>query len=251
MSDKFSLKWNDFQSVVSQSFSVLRREEDFFDVTLVSDDEVQISAHKLVLSACSDFFKSILKRNSHSHPLLYLSGVDSTNLSHILDYIYQGEVQVYQEHLDSFLEVAQKLRIEGLINDSGVEDTVLSYEHDNTQYRDLKNAEEFTIKNMEYVSETNQGGVRRKSNPSQSRQERTVAVTVNDNSAADEAIKEHLGKENGVYYCKVCNYMNKNKTFISRHIETHIEGLSYPCTYCEKTFRSRESLRVHQSKYHK
>ncbi len=73
MSEKFSLQWNDFQAVVSQSFSALRQEKDFFDVTLVSDDEVQISAHKLVLSACSAFFKSILKRNSHSHPLLYLS----------------------------------------------------------------------------------------------------------------------------------------------------------------------------------
>ena len=111
MSEKFSLKWNDFQSVVSQSFSVLRREEDFFDVTLVSDDEVQISAHKLVLSACSSFFKSILKRNSHSHPLLYLSGVDSKSLGLVLDYIYNGEVQIYQHELDNFLQVSQKLKI--------------------------------------------------------------------------------------------------------------------------------------------
>ena len=87
MSEKFSLKWNDFESTVSKSFSILRQEKDFFDVTLVSDDERQIPAHKLVLSACSDFFKSILRNNSHSHPLLYLSGIHSTNLSLILDYI--------------------------------------------------------------------------------------------------------------------------------------------------------------------
>ena len=113
MSERFSLKWNDFQSVVSQSFSVLRREEDFYDVTLVSDDQTQIPAHKLVLSASSHFFKSILKRNPHSHPLLYLSGVNSANLNLILDYIYQGEVQVNQEHLESFLEVAQRLKLPG------------------------------------------------------------------------------------------------------------------------------------------
>ena len=67
--DKFCLKWNDFQTTVSQSFGLLRQEKDFFDVTLVSDDQVQIPAHKLVLSACSSFFKTILKQNSHSHPL--------------------------------------------------------------------------------------------------------------------------------------------------------------------------------------
>ena len=114
MSVKLCMKWKEFESVVSQSFSVLRREEDFFDVTLVSNDEIQISAHKLVLSACSDFFKSILKRNSHSHPLLYLSGVDSKSLGFVLDYIYHGEVQVYQHELDIFLDVGQKLKIKGL-----------------------------------------------------------------------------------------------------------------------------------------
>ena len=116
MSERFSLKWNDFQSVVSQSFSALRQEEDFYDVTLVSDDHTQISAHKLVLSASSQFFKSILKKNPHSHPLLYLSGVDSTSLGFVLDYIYQGEVQIYQNELDNFLEVAQRLKIEGLLS---------------------------------------------------------------------------------------------------------------------------------------
>ena len=116
MSEKFSLKWNDFQSVVSQSFSALREESDFYDVTLVSDDLTQISAHKLVLSASSQFFKSILKKNPHSHPLLYLGGVDSTSLGFVLDYIYQGEVQIYQNELDNFLEVAQKLKIEGLLS---------------------------------------------------------------------------------------------------------------------------------------
>ena len=78
--EKFSLKWNDFQSSASQAFQLLRKEEDFFDVTLVSDDEVHLPAHKLVLSASSIFFKSMLMKNSHSHPMIYLSGINSTNL---------------------------------------------------------------------------------------------------------------------------------------------------------------------------
>ena len=114
MSDKFCLKWNDFQSTVSRSFGVLRREEDFFDVTLVSEDETQIPAHKLVLSASSDFFRNILRKNKHSHPLLYLSGVKAQNLQCILDYIYLGEVNVFQGQLDEFLESAYKLNIRGL-----------------------------------------------------------------------------------------------------------------------------------------
>ena len=115
--EKFCLKWNDFQSNISKSFGSLRQEQDFFDVTLVSDDQVQVSAHKLVLSACSSFFKTILKANPHSHPLLYLSGINSINLNYILDYVYHDEVQLYQENLEAFLDTAQKLDIEGLTSD--------------------------------------------------------------------------------------------------------------------------------------
>ena len=251
MSEKFSLKWNDFKSTVSNSFGILREEKDFFDVTLVSDDERQIPAHKLVLSACSDFFKSILRNNSHSHPLLYLSGIHSTNLSLILDYIYQGEVQIYQEHLDSFLEVAQKLKIEGLITAAEGKKTSDVKQEEYEEYEDLNNTEVlFTAQDTEdsEYDEKKVVGVRRENQP---RGERTIAVTVNDNSAAEEAIQEHLGREDGGHYCKVCNYRSNNKTKVTKHIETHIEGLSYSCSDCNKTFRSRNSLNVHKTTYHK
>ena len=60
--EKFNLKWNEFQLNVTKSFNCLRKEKDFFDVTLVSDDEEHIAAHKVVLSASSEFFKNILKK---------------------------------------------------------------------------------------------------------------------------------------------------------------------------------------------
>ena len=116
MTEKFNLRWNDFQSSVSQSFSSLRTESHFNDVILVSEDSTQLAAHKVVLSASSSFFKEILINNPHANPLLYLGGIPSPYLTLILDYIYQGEVQIYQEHLDGFLEVAQKLKIEGLLS---------------------------------------------------------------------------------------------------------------------------------------
>ena len=63
MSEKYCLKWNDFQSNVANSFRRLRSEEDFHDVTLVSDDRHTVSAHKIILSASSEYFKAILKTN--------------------------------------------------------------------------------------------------------------------------------------------------------------------------------------------
>merc|ERR1712126_671084 len=100
MSEKFCLKWNDFQSNVSKSFGLFRNEDYLHDVTLASDDHKKVKAHKLVLSACSSYFKDIFKNNPHSHPLICLDGISARDLNDIMNYIYDGEVQIYQENLD-------------------------------------------------------------------------------------------------------------------------------------------------------
>ena len=117
MSEKFCLKWNDFQSNVSNAFSVLRNEDYLHDVTIVTDDSDQIAAHKLVLSASSQYFKNIFKKNKHSHPLLCFVGVTSTDVRNMMDYIYNGELQIFQEDLDRFLKIAHRLKIEGLVTE--------------------------------------------------------------------------------------------------------------------------------------
>ena len=45
-SEKFCLRWNDFESNISSAFRELREDKDFFDVTLACDDD-QIQAHKV------------------------------------------------------------------------------------------------------------------------------------------------------------------------------------------------------------
>ena len=85
MTEKFTLKWKDFNSNVSKSFGLLRYEEYLHDVTLVSDDNMQVSAHKLVLSTCSEYFKNIFRNNhKYQHPLLCLDGLSSTDLTNVL-----------------------------------------------------------------------------------------------------------------------------------------------------------------------
>ena len=116
--EKFCLRWNDFDSNVSQAFRELREEKDFFDVTLACEDN-QVSAHKVILSACSPFFRSVLRRNPHQHPLLYLKGVKYQEMLAVLNFMYMGEVNVAQEELNSFLAVAEDLRVKGLTQGTG------------------------------------------------------------------------------------------------------------------------------------
>jgi len=120
--DNFCLRWNDFAENVSGAFKELRSESDFFDVTLACTDSGSktLQAHKVILSACSNFFKSTFREqsnaNKHPNPYIYLRGVTFNDLNSILDFIYNGEVNVAQEDLNSFLAVAEELQIKGLTN---------------------------------------------------------------------------------------------------------------------------------------
>jgi len=131
-SEKFCLRWNDFESNISSAFKELRDDKDFFDVTLACDDE-QLQAHKVILSACSPFFRNVLRRNPHQHPLLYLKGVKYTDLQSVLNFMYHGEVNVAQEELNSFLAVAEDLRVKGLTqNQSGSQSSRKSHQSADT-----------------------------------------------------------------------------------------------------------------------
>jgi len=112
-SEKFCLRWNDFESNISTAFRELRNDKDFFDVTLACNGE-QLQAHKVILSACSPLFRNILRQNPHQHPLLYLKGVKYSDLQSVLNFMYHGEVNVAQEELNSFLAVAEELSVKGL-----------------------------------------------------------------------------------------------------------------------------------------
>ena len=75
--DKLCLQWNVFRENV---FEDLKDDREFTDVTLACEDGQQVEAHKVVLIASSPFFLNILKRNKHSHPLIYMRGVKSANI---------------------------------------------------------------------------------------------------------------------------------------------------------------------------
>ena len=242
MSEKFSLKWNDFHSNVSKSFSLLRNEDYLHDVTIVSDDNEHIAAHKLVLSTCSEYFKSIFMKNKHSHPLVCLDGVSSDDVRNMLDYIYNGDLQIFQEDLDRFLNIAQRFKLEGLINNPDADQeekvNVKETEHFNNKERNFQDV---------YRTNTKSEG-----------HERVIAKTSTDINPeniteVDEQIKQNIIKNSdGTYFCQICGKNSgRHINNCRNHIETHLEGLSFNCPMCEKTFRSRNSLAMHKSTKHR
>ena len=253
MSEKFCLRWNDFESNVSKSFRNLRMEEDFYDVTLVSSDHRKLQAHKLVLSACSEYFKNILKLEKHANTFLCLEAISSEEIGHILDYIYNGEVKIYQEGLDRFLQIAQRFQLQGLIGEEShskkddIKDQAVDF---NNQIPSWDNAQS----NIENNSAAE---IPRRKVQLNTKVERSVIPLLGNEITTnleelDNKIWEYIEKDpTGFWKCTVCGKMDKKTTNIKEHVEIHVEGLTFPCKYCEKSFRSRNILRVHYYQKHR
>ena len=268
MSEKLCLKWNDYQDNVNSAFALMRGEKDFADVTLACEDGQQIEAHKVILAASSPFFQNLLTKNKHPHPLIYMKGIKHEILIAVVDFLYLGEANVFQESLDSFLEIAEELRLKGLMGQKG-------------DAEKTENNKKYSIPEKVNSSESFYEG--RKSNSSLGNMASSLNTKLEDQSQVvpidneqrislpsfvsgdfkelDEKVKSMMEKGQAMIphgkhangtprqatsrICKVCGKEGALSA-IRDHIEAnHLEGVSLPCNVCGKVFRTRYSLRIH------
>ena len=252
--EKLCLQWNDFKVNVSSSFGELREDKDLTDVTLACEDGSQLKAHKVILAASSPFFMDLLKRNKHPHPLIYMRGLKSEDLVAIVDFLYFGETNVYQENLDSFLAIAEELRLKGL---TGTETSTEAKEpplkteptHNNTPLQKEKV--------LRGKTHSNDVRYQRPANPD------TVVAVQDDQTSVglqnlDDQIRSMMTitdvrSSDGKGYMASCNICGKQALSwnMSTHIEgNHITGVSHACDICGKVSRSREAIRCHKKRNH-
>jgi len=232
MGEKFCLKWNDFHSNVAKSFSNLRNEDDFYDVTLVGDDQQQISAHKVVLSASSEYFKNVLKQNKHQHPLLCLEGVNFDEIDNLLNYVYHGEVNINQDDLDRFLSLAQRLKLEGLTTDDNIgsesNQHLYDYSYKEDPITETSESEMYALvpenktkltENSKIIVESGEFG----------------SIEELDAKILEFIRKDELGR----WKCMICHKQMKSRGYLKEHVEIHFDGLSYPCQECDAKLRTK------------
>ena len=89
-------------------------------------------------------------------------------------------------------------------------------------------------------------------------EEKLNKVKVDNLQELDEQISSMMTKtakknfHGGLLYA--CNSCGKEGTHhhMKEHIEAiHLVGISVPCDFCEKIFRSRSGLRYHNRRYHR
>ena len=131
-SQNLNLKWEEFQSNIQTYYAKLIQADTFSDVTLVGEDGGQIKSHKVILSATSPVFEEILMQNYHPKPMIFMRGTKSSHLKLLMNYIYQGEVEVVREDLEDFLKMAGYLKIKGLTTDKLTNNSLENHQIPNT-----------------------------------------------------------------------------------------------------------------------
>lgn len=94
---QYCLRWKYHHSNLQTMFSQLLDRGCFCDVTLACDGQT-LKAHRVVLSACSTYFDSILTNcNSEKDPIIILKDVKFMDIKYLVEFMYKGEINV--EHV--------------------------------------------------------------------------------------------------------------------------------------------------------
>jgi len=253
MKEVFTLSWDDFNQKCPRVFTELWLDTDLSDVTLATEDEGQLTAHKVILAACSPFFKRLLTKNVNPHPLIYLMGVKMTQLQQLLSYIYLGKCDLTREQLPDFMATGKQLEIEGLHRDlegiysqSKTEGISGDFEESKECFS-LKGNEIFEMsakESLESQQDTNQ--VEQDCEDFQSKDTREGPgknPKLNETVLSSEIVAfKHSSK---AIKCKQCDYQTSNGAHLRQHQQNVHEGMKYSCTNCDYKSGDKSSLKRH------
>ena len=206
------------------------------------------------MTSTSPVLAGLLKINKRPQPIIYMRGIKFQDLVAIVDFLYKGETNVFQDDLDSFLAIAEEFQLKGLMR--GTNDEEVKKETKQNQV-----LTEHSRKN-----EVSASGIPNRyegvPNAFTKKSENIVAIqnhASDDIQDLDKKVKSMMTKSQNMLpngdrkadVCKVCGKEGYGSQIV-KHIEAnHLEGVVIPCNYCEKTFRSRHALGQHKLKNHK
>merc|ERR1712051_150430 len=205
MDEKYDLKWKTFNEHLVEVFRDLGEEGHFADVTLVSEDQVQTKAHKVVLSACSPVLKTLLVNNPHSHPLLYLRGIKQTELQAILKFMYFGETQIFENRINDFVSVAKDLELKEI--SEGQDENENDAQENVEQPTSMDDTDIFLTENNDKTN------VKAESK-------------VNSDRSVAKARQRSVANDDGNYSCDECEAKFTDRSNLSRHKKSKHEGVT-------------------------
>ena len=274
---------------MKKSLNDMLGSDEFTDITLVTDDQKQMRAHRVILSACSQVFRNMMRTPTiypHSQMVIFLRGIQHHEMEMVLKFMYQGEVSIRREEVNEFVNVAKSLGIkEFCVEDEDKVEKDINGTHPSS-YINLKLEKEDELNECIQVdsktiiddkenekrsvdNNDNNENINLESDPNNSvihskpNNELIVSSKVGQDLlkySCDQckvqfthkgALKQHiLVKHEGISnQCSKCDYKASRKYLLDNHIESNHESVT--CDGCSKMFSGRRTLSDHIHKKHK
>ena len=219
--EKYNLNWHTYSDHLKVIMREMMTTKQYADVTIVTEDQKTIKAHRNILSGCSSVFKNILELDPlNINPVIYLRGIQHSEIESILQFIYLGEAKFYAERMQELLLVAKSLDImeigKGVQNDADNEENVYQEE---------------TLRHNENSASYIKSELLLMGHP----------VEVENSIAAQYQYQ---------FQCQLCDKRFKNDKTLKNHIESVHNGVKYNCEQCFKQFTDRGSLSKHIKAIH-
>ena len=253
--DKYTLTWHRYSDHLREALKEMMTSSEFADVTLVSDDKKQIRAHRNILSACSPVFKNILQLDSKNvNPVIYLRGIQHSEIESIMQFIYLGEAKFYEERIGEFIMVSKNLEIKEMSAVIEMNDLIASNEENSQQENyvvDDKNIGEEPASppyesgvNVEHGELT---VIRPTIRNKTVREQRAEGGKYDCNQFEQQfTLQGNLTKHEGVKYaCNQCDYKAAQKGNLTQHIQSKHEGVKYDCNECDYQTTTPSNLTIH------
>ena len=200
------LEWCNFQTNTTHQFRQLRTSQDFVDVTLVCEDHTSFEAHKVVLAAGSSFFERALgaEVKGNPHPLIFLRGIGSEEMTGLLDFIYTGQAMIGQNALQDFLAIAVSLGVKGLLAEAASQATP-------SQTNAFHNSATEDIKFNNIKKENFGKNMKEINSPDAIEEAKKIEIT-----------EDMILRGGGNFTCKVCDAEFTDETNVNDHVKMHL-----------------------------
>ena len=245
--EKYSLTSQNYSDNLRSMMKELLTNDEFSDVTLVTDDKKHLKGHMNILSASSPVFRDILQTEKKSHPIIFMRGTHSSDVESILQYIYLGEATFYQERMTEFLAVAKSLEIDELCIEESQE---VNVKEENVP-DDV--TEELSIEESKKVKEVDEHTTHDLMTSNLKLKDKSIKNS-EENLKIHEQSKRKISfdgnKININYPCNQCNFQAPRKFDLTRHIRSKHEDVKYACDQCEYQASLKQHLTRHIKNKH-
>ena len=242
--EKYSLTWHAYTDHLKTMMKELMMNEDYSDVTLVTEDKRQIKANINILSASSPFFKDFLKKESKSSTIMYLRGIQYSEMESIMQFIYLGEASLNEERMEEFLSVARLLEIKELCNAEIETNYELKEEPKQNDPITLMEEQKIASHNLKIPAQKEQREV--------GENNKYVCKQCPKTYSSRGALHSHKksAHEGVMYPCDTCDYQATQKRDLTRHIQSKHECIEYACDQCDYQTGNKVELNMHVRSKH-